>query len=344
MLSVVLTCSKLLTAASFRVELSGRERGNCSLFSDCVGECALCERVHVINTRLNKREFEKRKKFQNNHWLLKAVMSQRKRPSNVQSSQSKGARHSEVLLGGGGGDDDDDDEDVTFTQPSTSQVQRGLARLTPAQVDLKTAEVVQFIFVKDQKKIPIRRADIVKHVVKDYRNIYPEIMKSVGRTLDTVFGLMLKEVDVKNHVYILINKLEPPGGELLNMTPSNPKIGLLFVILGIIFMKGGVVKESMVWNTLKKLRVDPGDRHEDFGDVKKVVTDEFVRQRYLEYVRIPHTEPLEFEFRWGQRADTEVSKVKLLEFMGQLHDQDPQSWTQQYRDATSSQTVPVSQR
>nr|ACO09856.1 Melanoma-associated antigen G1 [Osmerus mordax] len=127
--------------------------------------------------------------------------------------------------------------------------------------------------------------------------------------------------------------------------PSTPKSGLLFVILSIVFMKGGVVKESLVWNTLKKLRVDPGrEKHEEFGDVKKMVTDEFVRQRYLEYVRVPHTEPVEFEFRWGQRADIEVSKVKLLEFMGQLHDQDPKSWSQQYRDATSPVPGTSSQR
>ncbi|XP_029580168.1 necdin-like 2 isoform X2 [Salmo trutta] len=263
-------------------------------------------------------------------------MSQRKRASNTQSSQNKGVRSQrwEAVLG-------DDEDDPSFTQPSTSQVQKGLDRLTPAQVDLKTAEVVQFIFVKDQKKFPIRRADIVKHVVKEYRNIYPEIIKRVGRVFETVFGLKLVEIDSKNHVYILINKLEQLEGESLNMSPSNPKTGLLFVILSIVFMKGGVVKESIVWNTLKKLRVDQGERHEIFGDVKKVVTDEFVRQRYLEYVRIPHTEPLEFEFRWGQRADMEVSKVKLLEFIGQLHEQDPQSWTQQYRDATAPPAAPA---
>ncbi|KAM9504484.1 necdin-like 2, partial [Salvelinus alpinus] len=240
-------------------------------------------------------------------------MSQRKRAANTQSSQNKGVRTQrwEAVLG-------DDEDDPTFTQPSTSQVQKGLDRLTPAQVDLKTAEVVQFIFVKDQKKFPIRRADIVKHVVKEYRNIYPEIIKRVGRVFETVFGLKLVEIDSKNHVYILINKLEQLEGESVNMNPSNPKTGLLFVILSIVFMKGGVVKESMVWNTLKKLRVDQGERHEIFGDVKKLLTDEFVRQRYLEYVRIPHTEPLEFEFRWGQRADMEVSKVKLLEFIGQV--------------------------
>ncbi|XP_064861178.1 necdin-like 2 [Oncorhynchus nerka] len=263
-------------------------------------------------------------------------MSQRKRASNTQSSQNKGVRSQrwETVLG-------DDEDDPSFTQPSTSQVQKGLDRLTPAQVDLKTAEVVQFIFVKDQKKFPIRRADIVKHVVKEYRNIYPEIIKRVGCVFETVFGLKLVEIDSKNHVYILINKLEQLEGESLNMSPSNPKTGLLFVILSIVFMKGGVVKESMVWNTLKKLRVDQGERHEIFGDVKKVVTDEFVRQRYLEYVRIPHTEPLEFEFRWGQRADMEVSKVKLLEFIGQLHEQDPQSWTQQYREATAPPATPA---
>ncbi|XP_055788748.1 necdin-like 2 [Salvelinus fontinalis] len=263
-------------------------------------------------------------------------MSQRKRASNTQSSQNKGVRTQrwEAVLG-------DDEDDPSFTQPSTSQVQKGLDRLTPAQVDLKTAEVVQFIFIKDQKKFPIRRADIVKHVVKEYRNIYPEIIKRVGRVFETVFGLKLVEIDSKNHVYILINKLEQLEGESVNMNPSNPKTGLLFVILSIVFMKGGVVKESMVWNTLKKLRVDQGERHEMFGDVKKLVTDEFVRQRYLEYVRIPHTEPLEFEFRWGQRADMEVSKVKLLEFIGQLHEQDPQSWTQQYRDATAPPAAPA---
>ncbi|XP_052338572.1 melanoma-associated antigen D2 [Oncorhynchus keta] len=257
---------------------------------------------------------------------VRAVMSQRKRASNTQSSQNKGVRSQrwEAVLG-------DDEDDPSFTQPSTSQVQKGLDRLTPAQVDLKTAEVVQFIFVKDQKKFPIRRAGVQEHL--------SEIIKRVGSVFETVFGLKLVEIDSKNHVYPHLEQLFE--GESLNMSPSNPKTGLLFVILSIVFMKGGVVKESMVWNTLKKLRVDQGERHEIFGDVKKVKYDEFVRQRYLEYVRIPHTEPLEFEFRWGQRADMEVSKVKLLEFIGQLHEQDPQSWTQQYREATAPPAAPA---
>ncbi|XP_012705527.2 necdin-like 2 [Fundulus heteroclitus] len=259
-------------------------------------------------------------------------MTERKRLSNSQiSSQSKRPSSSFVAQ--------EEDEDAMLTQPSTSQVQKGLEKLSPAQVDQKTAEVVQYILVKDQKKVPIRRADLVKNIVKDYRTVYPEIIKRASRIFEQVFGLKLVEIDPKNHLYILVNNLDtPPSNPSPVEHPSNPKTGLLFVILGVIFMKGGVVRDKLVWNILKKLRVDSGLKHDEFGDVRKLVTDEFVRQRYLEYNRVAHTEPVEYEFRWGQRADMEVSKAKILEFMAELHDQDPRSWTQQYKEANPTHT------
>ncbi|XP_034392897.1 necdin-like 2 isoform X2 [Cyclopterus lumpus] len=168
-------------------------------------------------------------------------MSQRKRLSNTPgSSQGKRPSSSSVAQ--------EEHDDTAFTQPSTSQVQRGMEKLTPAQVDQKTAEVVQYFLVKDQKKIPVRRAELVKHVVKEYRTIYPEIMKRAARTFDQVFGLKMIEIDAKNHMYILINKLEPAEGPPATRSPTNPKMGLLFVILSVVFMKGGVVRES-TWST-----------------------------------------------------------------------------------------------
>ncbi|TWW56070.1 Melanoma-associated antigen D2 11B6 [Takifugu flavidus] len=302
-------------------------------------------------------------------------MTQRGRSANPPRS-SQAARHS------GSGRVQEDDDDSLFTQPSTSQVQRGLEKLTPAQVERKTAEVVQFILVKDQKKFPIRRADLIRVVLKEYKNIYPEVMKRATRTFEQVFGLRLMEIDLKNHLYILQNNLEPVGAASPVTKPCSSKTGLLWVILSVIFMKGGVVRESVIWNILKKLRVQPGEKHSEFGEVKKVVTEEFVRQRasfcqtidsglyhtkeqpgkvqssrhhsrgepglvppnictriqllYLEYVRVPHTEPLEHDFCWGQRAVAEVSKAKILEFMAELHQQDPKSWSQQYREAQAS--------
>ncbi|XP_019732141.1 necdin-like 2 isoform X2 [Hippocampus comes] len=229
-----------------------------------------------------------------------------------------------------------EDEDAMFTQPSTSQVQRSLEKLSPSQVDQKAAEVVKYILVKDQKKIPMRRADLVKHVIKEYRNVYPEIMKRVAHTFDQVFGLKLVNTDTKNQSYILINKLEATAGAP-SFNSVDPKMGLLFVVLSVIFMKKGVARESLMWNMLGKLGINPIKQHEEFGDVKKVITDEFVRQRYLEYVPIPHTEPPQHNFLWGPRAEVEVSKAKILQFVAELHDRDPQSWKHQYTEAHSSQ-------
>ncbi|KAM8831131.1 necdin-like 2 [Synchiropus picturatus] len=221
-------------------------------------------------------------------------------------------------------------------EPSASQLHRTLEKLPPAQVDQKVAEVVQYLLVKDQKKIPVRRADIVRHVVKEHKSIYNEILRRASETLERVFGFQLVELGPKSHMYIMVNKLAAVEGGP-ELSPANPKLGLLFVILGFIFMKGGVLRENVVWKFLKRLRVVPGEKHEDFGDVKKLVTEEFVRQKYLEYTRIPHTDPTEHEFQWGPRAHLEVSKPGILEFMGELYNQDPKSWSQRYKEAHSSQ-------
>ena len=40
--------------------------------------------------------------------------------------------------------------------------------------------------------------------------------------------------------------------------------------------------------------------------------------RYLEYTKVLHTEPVKHQFSWGQRAEVEVSKLKILEFLGEV--------------------------
>lgn len=85
---------------------------------------------------------------------------------------------------------------------------------------MQVSELVQFLLVKDQKKIPIKRigelwgaplpklwgpqnlpgiqvpsaipspfpADILKKVIGDYRDVYSEIVNRAGRTLQQVRG------------------------------------------------------------------------------------------------------------------------------------------------------------
>ncbi|XP_069799084.1 non-structural maintenance of chromosomes element 3 homolog [Dendropsophus ebraccatus] len=237
--------------------------------------------------------------------------------------------------------DVDVEEDITLTQTQTlTQVQRNLERHSPEQVNLKVGELVQYLLIRDQKKLPIKRADIVKSVVKDYKDVYLEIFVRAKKALLDIFGFQLEEIDTKNHIYVLVNKLERVPGDDMKVDDNTAKLGLLTVILSLIFMKGNSVKEAVIWETLRRLHIDPGERHEDFGDVRKLVTDEFVKQKYLEYNKIPHTDPTEYEFRWGPRAFKETSKMKILEFVSKIQQKNPNSWITQYKDA---QELPRSQ-
>ncbi|NXX56572.1 NSE3 protein, partial [Scopus umbretta] len=221
--------------------------------------------------------------------------------------------------GSGFSQGDDGDEDFNLSQmPTHSQVQRNLERRSQDQVNQKVSELVQFLLVKDQKKIPIKRADILKKVIREYKDVYSEIVNRAGRTLQQVFGLQLVEIDTKHHVYILTSDLPRAEGENLRRDNQTAKLGLLIVILSFIFMKGNSAKDGAVWEFLRRLRLQPGERHEVFGDVKKLVTEEFVRQKYLEITPIPLTDPPEFKYQWGPRAAKETSKRDVLRFVAKV--------------------------
>ncbi|NWR26281.1 NSE3 protein, partial [Emberiza fucata] len=202
----------------------------------------------------------------------------------------------------------------------------------------QVSELVQFLLVKDQKKIPIKRADMLKNIIREYRNVYSEIVKKADRTLQEVFGLQLVEIDTKRHIYILINNLPQAEGQYLCRGKEKEKMGLLLVTLSFIFMKGSSVKDGALWEFLHLLRVYPGKQHSVFGDVKKLVTEEFVRQKYLEVTPIPLTDPPEFKFQWGPRAEKETPKKDVLNFVAKIQGKDPTFWASQYAEANKATT------
>ncbi|XP_066064549.1 uncharacterized protein [Chamaea fasciata] len=130
----------------------------------------------------------------------------------------------------------------------SSQMTDGEDDFIPTQTERRSqdqvSELVQFLLVKDQKKIPIKRADMLKNVIREYRDAYSEIVNKAGKTLQEVFGLQLVEIDSKRHTYILINNLPRAEGKYLCRDEEKEKMGLLLIILSFIFMKGNSVKDS----------------------------------------------------------------------------------------------------
>ncbi|XP_075395345.1 LOW QUALITY PROTEIN: melanoma-associated antigen D2 [Tenrec ecaudatus] len=193
-------------------------------------------------------------------------------------------------------------------------------------------DLVKYLLAKDQTKIPIKRSDMLKDIIKEYTDVYPEIIERACYSLEKVFGIQLKEIDKSNHFYILLSTLDPTDAGILGTTKDSPKLGLLMVLLSIIFMNGNRSSEAVIWEVLCKLGLRPGVHHSLFGDVKKLITDEFVKQKYLDYARVPNSNPPEYEFCWGLRSYYETSKMKVLKFACKVQKKDPMEWAAQYRE------------
>ncbi|XP_077843780.1 melanoma-associated antigen D2 isoform X2 [Macaca mulatta] len=192
-------------------------------------------------------------------------------------------------------------------------------------------DLVKYLLAKDQTKIPIKRSDMLKDIIKEYTDVYPEIIERAGYSLEKVFGIQLKEIDKNDHLYILLSTLEPTDAGILGTTKDSPKLGLLMVLLSIIFMNGNRSSEGE-WLGMQ-LNGWPWIHHSLFGDVKKLITDEFVKQKYLDYARVPNSNPPEYEFFWGLRSYYETSKMKVLKFACKVQKKDPKEWAAQYREA-----------
>ncbi|KAG8514473.1 Melanoma-associated antigen D4, partial [Galemys pyrenaicus] len=159
--------------------------------------------------------------------------------------------------------------------------------LPPRNVTLlqeRANKLVKYLMIKDYKKIPIKRSDMLKDVIREYDEHFPEIIERATYTLEKKFGIHLKEIDKEEHLYILV-----------------------------------CTRDSV--------------RHPFLGDLRKLITEDFVKQKYLEYKKIPNSSPPEYEFLWGLRARHETSKMRVLRFIAQNQNRDPREWKAHFLEA-----------
>ncbi|KAB0372324.1 hypothetical protein FD755_016116 [Muntiacus reevesi] len=85
-----------------------------------------------------------------------------------------------------------------------------------------------------------------------------------------------------------------------------PKSGLLMMLLGVIFMNGNQATEEEVWEFLSVLGVYAGRRHLIFGEPRRLITKDLVQKKFLNYLQVPNSDPLCYEFLWGPRTCAET--------------------------------------
>ncbi|XP_039081021.1 melanoma-associated antigen B10-like [Hyaena hyaena] len=218
-------------------------------------------------------------------------------------------------------------------RPRSSQAHPTTMPFQRDPLDEKVVLLVHYLLQRYQKKELITKAGMLRNVIQMYRNQFHEILKRTSEHLELVFGLDLKEVDPNRHIYVLVNKLEPSYDAVSGDYGGVPKTGLLMTILGVIFTKCNCANEEQIWQTLNVIGLYEGRQHFIFGEPRKLITKDFVKEKYLEYRQVPGSDPPRYEFLWGPRAHAETSKMKVLEFLAKVHDTIPSAFPAWYEEA-----------
>ncbi|XP_006885163.1 PREDICTED: melanoma-associated antigen B4-like [Elephantulus edwardii] len=224
-----------------------------------------------------------------------------------------------------------DDEVAQDQDDACASSSEGLAA-TPQKDPLarRMCLFLQFLLHKYQMKELITKAEMMKIINKKYKEHFPEFLQRATEHMELVFGLDLKEVEPKAQVYVIVSKLEFSEEENLSCGRRYPKYGLLMPLLGMMHASNNQAKEEDVWEFLGNLGIYKGKKHFIFGDPRKLLTEDLVREQYLEYRQVPGSDPPRYVFLWGPRACAEANKSKVLEFLVRIRKMDQNAFKTLY--------------
>ncbi|XP_060992459.1 melanoma-associated antigen B2-like [Dama dama] len=209
---------------------------------------------------------------------------------------------------------------------------------------MKVQVLVQKMLYKYKERELIKRSEMLKAINKRYRGQFPEILRRASKHIEMVFGLVLKEVRPHGHSYILVSNLELSDSESMRGDRGLPKNGLLMPLLGVIYMNGHRLSEEKIWKVLNFLGIYDGRRHFIFGDTRKFLTEDLLREEYVEYRQVPGSDPPRYEFLWGPRALMESNKMKVLEFLAKVNDTVPATFLKHFEESSGEVVESTSPR
>ncbi|XP_036159967.1 melanoma-associated antigen B10-like [Myotis myotis] len=226
---------------------------------------------------------------------------------------------------------------------SASQAEPRSDESRRSPLDQKAMLLAQFMLRKYNMKQPITKEDMMKHVVRKHKSYFQEILKRASELMVLAFGIDVKEADPAGHGYVLVSKLHHSGDSSLH-GQIMPKKGLLMTILCVIFMKGNRAPEEEIWDVLNAMGIHAGKEHNLHGDPMKLITEELVKEGYLEYRQVLDSDPPSHEFLWGPQAYAETSKMEVLEFLAKLHGTQPSAFPHWYEEALQDELERTRQR
>ena len=177
------------------------------------------------------------------------------------------------------------------------------------------ASLMKFLLLKYRAKEPTSQAEMLNKVLRDNQEYFLVVFSQASQCLQLVFGVEVKEVDPREHIYIMGSILGLSCNAMLSSGQSIPKAGLLVLVLNLIMRNGDRAPEEKVWGALSRLGLYAGSVHCIFGEPRTLLTHVWVQEGYLEYRQVPYSHPARYEFLWGRRAYAETSKWEIMAFL-----------------------------
>ncbi|XP_039756273.1 MAGE-like protein 2 [Pararge aegeria] len=200
-------------------------------------------------------------------------------------------------------------------------------------------QCVKFLVCREGSKIPIKNADIENFITSVIQTPVDKklVIEKANKVLKSVYGYKLVKLKSKGIQYIVVmNDKLPSTFEVLHSSYTEPNHRKILIgALTHIFMSGGTVKDSDMWNFLDKAKLL------DIKDLqgRKILTQTLRKQLYLELNKFGPDEQQRFEFCWGQRAEEEIPKEFILNKMAQAFDKEPNYWREQFKSTQEQENV-----
>ncbi|XP_078220450.1 melanoma-associated antigen 9-like isoform X2 [Callithrix jacchus] len=219
-----------------------------------------------------------------------------------------------------------------FLEGSSSQQEEGpspwvdlahLDSLLQEAMKSKVGELVRLLLHKYKVKEPVTEAEMLERVTQNYEQYFPVIFGKASEFMQMIFGVEVKEVDPASHSYVLVPALGLSCDSMLGDGHSMPKVALLIVVLGMILAQDNCAPEEVIWETLSAMGVYVGMEHTFYGEPRKLLTQDWVQENYLEYRQVPGSDPERYEFLWGSKAHAETSYEEVIDYFIMINARGP---------------------
>ena len=207
---------------------------------------------------------------------------------------------------------------ASFPPVSSSSAAGDAEILLMQALNRMTCELLEFLILKYGTQEPIFQAEMLNTVLRDNQAHFPVVFRKATQCLQLYFGLDMKEVDHREHIYVMVPFLGLTLKEMLKDGQRLPKASLLVMVLCLITVEDNCSPAEEIWGALSRIGVCPGREHCIYGEPRELLTQVWVWEVYLEYQQVSDSDPARYVFLWGPRAYAETRKFKVLVYLDRV--------------------------